>query len=343
MSNADEGTIQYRDPTVQRGFTQTENIVLTDTTLSVGARFTYTLLKMFAWQDGNAFPGQDRLAALQRVKPRMIRYYLTELLEKGLITKEQRGLTQTNRYWIEPLADVYCLSDRQYIAGQERQPIAGQKRQRVASQDRQPIADNKDTVTNTQITNTQSETGALSGIAGTFDDSPIHRTLTSMSDTATGDISRNSSIPCADTVIATVKVDPFDSLPSARPSIVNGRPVHRGGKQTPPAMRDPSFEPTVQAIKAGYPLRDGAGPTEKEIRRALALVEPIHYGAIVAALPVYAKCKDVREGVVRNITTWLEDERWEAYQPKAAPVVSRAPSAVDEIARRRAARAQQGS
>jgi hypothetical protein len=58
------------------------------------------VLQHFARRDPYAFPGQARLAAILSVTERTVRSYLRELVAAGLIRIEQRGLHQTNRYWL---------------------------------------------------------------------------------------------------------------------------------------------------------------------------------------------------------------------------------------------------
>ncbi len=287
-----------------------------------------------------------------RLTEREVRNGLDAVRKVGVRTKARRAPNGDRVLYYSVDADTFLNALQAFLTGRSVQNVrtethAASERGSYKTYER----------SNTEITTentTERENSAL-GIAGTFEDGKLYTALSDMSSGATGDISRNS-LPCADPGEVTVRletqipgpdgrgvvgaVDSFDSLPSARPGIVNGRPTGRGIKQAPPPTRHASFKPTVAAILAGYPQRDGAGPTEAEVISALALIDPSHYGAIVASLPVYSRCKDVREGVVRNIATYLDKQRWMKYQPKAAPVVSKAPSAVDEIARRRAARAR---
>lgn len=82
------------------------NDVLYDNTMSASARHLYNILLSFAWRKNTAYPGQKLLAEIMRVDERTIRTYLSELEEKGLVSKQHRGLTKTNLYtlheWISP-------------------------------------------------------------------------------------------------------------------------------------------------------------------------------------------------------------------------------------------------
>ena len=116
---ADGGIIRHRNPGTQAGFTIVPNAILTAAELSTGARILYALLKMHAWQSDSAYPGQTRLAGYIGVSTRQLRTYQLELETAKLITVEQRGLRQTNLYWIEEIP-VYFLSDRKHTSDQDR-------------------------------------------------------------------------------------------------------------------------------------------------------------------------------------------------------------------------------
>lgn len=86
--------------TIESGSTCVPNHILRDPRLSAPARLLYSILKSYAWQTDNAFPGQLRLADEMGCSDRMVRSYLSELEDSGLITVEQRGKTITNRYFL---------------------------------------------------------------------------------------------------------------------------------------------------------------------------------------------------------------------------------------------------
>jgi len=119
MTELERSEVLHRNPVTQQGFTMMPNAVLTARRLSSGARLLYGLLKMHAWQADNAYPGQDRLAGYLGVSTRQVRTYQAELERAGLITVEQRGLRQTNRYWIEDIPAAF-LSDRNSTSDQDR-------------------------------------------------------------------------------------------------------------------------------------------------------------------------------------------------------------------------------
>ena len=77
--------------------------------LSIGAKFMYGLLLMFAWQENECFPGQERLAVVAEISVRQVQRYLFELRDYGLITWRRRGQNQTNVYYIKDLKTVERL------------------------------------------------------------------------------------------------------------------------------------------------------------------------------------------------------------------------------------------
>lgn len=81
------------------GFAMVPRAILRDPTLSNGAKILTCLLVSYAWQDGNCFPGQKRLAAEAGWRTvKTVQRALSELEAKGKIRKERRGFMKTNRY-----------------------------------------------------------------------------------------------------------------------------------------------------------------------------------------------------------------------------------------------------
>ena len=86
------------DPVTLHGFTQVPNVILTDKTLSVGAKLSYAMLLKYAWSQDACFPGQQTLANDMGAGERSIRTYLKELEDVGFLEVKQRGLGKTNLY-----------------------------------------------------------------------------------------------------------------------------------------------------------------------------------------------------------------------------------------------------
>lgn len=86
------------DPVTREGFTQVPNFMLTNKSLTVGAKLAYAMLLKYAWQDDYCFPGQQKLADDMGAGERSVRTYLKELEEAGFLEVKQQGLGRTNIY-----------------------------------------------------------------------------------------------------------------------------------------------------------------------------------------------------------------------------------------------------
>ena len=86
------------DPIARGGFTQVPNFILEDSSLSLGAKVTYSLFLHFAWNKDSVFPGQDRLAAHMGMSTSRANEYIKELESAGLIEITRRGQGKTNLY-----------------------------------------------------------------------------------------------------------------------------------------------------------------------------------------------------------------------------------------------------
>jgi hypothetical protein len=94
-------TLVFEDQALAKGFTQIPNAILRCSTLSVGSRLLYAILLSYAWQDGECFPGQRRLATDMGFRSiRGVQKLLDELREAGLIYVIRRGKKRTNLYVI---------------------------------------------------------------------------------------------------------------------------------------------------------------------------------------------------------------------------------------------------
>ena len=112
------------DPVTRFGFTQVPNVILTNETLSVGAKLSYAMLLKYAWDAGGCYPGQVRLAQDMGSGERSVRRYLEELEQAGFLEIEQRGLGKTNYY------RLYLTVKTKGIKGGKSRPakLAGQER-----------------------------------------------------------------------------------------------------------------------------------------------------------------------------------------------------------------------
>jgi len=85
---------------LRAGFAALPYLVLRDTRLSIGARVTYAVLLMYAWQDEACFAGQEKMSKDIGVSDRQVRDYLKELQDHGYIRIKRQGLNKPNLYYI---------------------------------------------------------------------------------------------------------------------------------------------------------------------------------------------------------------------------------------------------
>jgi hypothetical protein len=83
---------------LRAGFAALPYMVLRDTRLSVGARLSYAVLLMYAWQEGSCFPGQERMAKDLGVSARHLRRFLAELRSANYVSWRKTMPWGTNTY-----------------------------------------------------------------------------------------------------------------------------------------------------------------------------------------------------------------------------------------------------
>lgn len=108
-----EKTLVFRDEGIRGGFTQIPTKVLRDSRLTGNERVLYGLLLSYAWQEGECFPGQCRLAKDMGVDKRTVGTGLGKLRKMKLISWKRQGLGKTNVYYIEKL--VGYLGGKQMV------------------------------------------------------------------------------------------------------------------------------------------------------------------------------------------------------------------------------------
>ncbi len=74
------------------------NFILTNPSISVGAKLLYAMILKYDWSNQGCFPGQQQLAKDMGAGERSIRTYQKELEEAKLLEVTQRGLGKTNYY-----------------------------------------------------------------------------------------------------------------------------------------------------------------------------------------------------------------------------------------------------
>lgn len=125
-------------------------------------------------------------------------------------------------------------------------------------------------------------------------------------------------------VIANISREQRSAPGRDMPSIPAGTPVNRRPdapvlRAVPKFAQTPEFAATLDTLLTTWPLRDGAGPNRKLTERALVLVDPREYPAVLAGAKRYAASRDARDGVIKNCHTWLQDEDWTRYTVGARP------------------------
>ncbi len=108
--NSAQDIIEILDPNLRLGFAQMPRPVLRAAALSRNAKTLYALLLDYAWQDGSCFPGQARLATDLDISVDTLKRDLDELRRYGLLNWKQRGMNQTNIYYILPLNECPHLN-----------------------------------------------------------------------------------------------------------------------------------------------------------------------------------------------------------------------------------------
>ncbi|WP_449240379.1 helix-turn-helix domain-containing protein [Desulfoscipio gibsoniae] len=133
-----EKTLVILDPTLKKGFTSVPNKVLFAPVLSMAAKCLYAILLAYAWQEDECFPGQERLAKAAGCTDRTVRKYLDELKQLGLVSWIQRGLNQTNIYYIHDTAQIEQLNP---LGDKDRKALSGPDRKGRSGQDRKELSD----------------------------------------------------------------------------------------------------------------------------------------------------------------------------------------------------------
>ncbi len=105
MTENREG-LAFRNPVKQEGWAMIYHVLTLDRDLTDGAFRLYVLLLKYARQAEQCWPGRERLSKDLGKSVRTIDYRLDELVERGLITREQR-LNTTAMTWIEDVEDAY--------------------------------------------------------------------------------------------------------------------------------------------------------------------------------------------------------------------------------------------
>lgn len=104
--SGNERWVVWEDVGQKQGYTVFPKVVQFNRNLSRHARFLYSLLIGYAWDDEECFPGQDTLMADMGCKHEQLKKYMIELRDAGLIAWKRRGQGKPNLYTIKSLAKL---------------------------------------------------------------------------------------------------------------------------------------------------------------------------------------------------------------------------------------------
>jgi hypothetical protein len=99
--------IEGADLATLNGWTGIPNFILGDKRLSPGSKVIYGLLLMFAREEDECFPGQERLAEKSGSAERSVRTWLNELKAAQLVTWKRRGQGKSNIYTVHVKAPFW--------------------------------------------------------------------------------------------------------------------------------------------------------------------------------------------------------------------------------------------
>lgn len=109
MSDRDKqppGSLVIDDPIHARGYVILHKYILHASNLGAHAKILYCFLLSYAFQAEQCFPGYERLGADLDWSENVIRKYMRELEQVGLVRVERRGFKQTNLYHIARVDSV---------------------------------------------------------------------------------------------------------------------------------------------------------------------------------------------------------------------------------------------
>jgi len=96
--HGERDSILVEDEALQGGFVMLPKVILHAQNLSRDAKILYAILVDYAWQERRCFPGYARLCEDMGASEPIVRKYMRELEEVGLLTQKRRGLGKTNLY-----------------------------------------------------------------------------------------------------------------------------------------------------------------------------------------------------------------------------------------------------
>lgn len=83
-----------------KNFTKVPNEILKESQLSVPARMLYITLLRYCGSRDYCYPSQETLSMHLGVTARMVRNYIEELCNSGIVSKTRRGFNKPNTYQV---------------------------------------------------------------------------------------------------------------------------------------------------------------------------------------------------------------------------------------------------
>jgi len=99
--------VKGADSATRYGWTGVPNFILANAKLSPGAKLTYAMLLLYAREQDECFPGQERLGQDMGAGERSVRRWLKELEAQGLVAVKQRGQGKSNLYTVHIKASFW--------------------------------------------------------------------------------------------------------------------------------------------------------------------------------------------------------------------------------------------
>lgn len=128
MTEAPDQNVFIEDDILREGFTIMPNIVLHMKGLSLQAKAIYGIIYQFSHNKDHCFPGMKTLSEITDLSEKMLKHYIDELKQIGLIEVKQRGLGKTNLYVFKKL--VKCADPKQ-VSDQDPKQVSVDEESKV--------------------------------------------------------------------------------------------------------------------------------------------------------------------------------------------------------------------
>ena len=131
----ESNTLVVEDDFLKHGFIQLPKVLLYARNLSRDAKLLYAILLGYAWQEQRCWPGYARLCDDMGASENMVRKYMRELEEIGLLRQRRRGQGRPNLYTLPALRTSKIeVQEPQKTTGPEPQFSQGELETRKKNQ-----------------------------------------------------------------------------------------------------------------------------------------------------------------------------------------------------------------